>query len=112
MPYTLYTRRPNGDPVGGPKPAGTRDPIASTDIHFHRNLRHFKGDRTTIKPTGYHMVLWDDGSISRIKYDDILYYRTGPGEHKTAFPGQAGIPPDAISFDEFQRTVVGKGPAQ
>lgn len=95
--YFLHGRRPGGTPVGTAKRAGTRDVLAYTNLYV-RNQSH--------GPTGFYLVLWDDGTVSRVPASQALavpaYDVIGPagatevaarqGEKQVAFPGQAGLP--------------------
>ena len=92
--YFLHNKRPDGTLVGTAKRAGTRDEFASTPL-FVRN--HSRG------ATGFYLVLWDDGTVSRIPTNSILtvpvYDVIGDGKQamrdgvkQIAFPGQAGLP--------------------
>jgi len=103
-------KRPDGTPVGGPKAAGTRDVLAYTDVYFHRNLTARPGGPTVPHPSGYYLVLWDDGSIDRVDSRGVLaiqsmadnaeairarYHvdtRTPIYSVRVAFRGQAGLP--------------------
>ena len=91
--YVLHNRRPDGTLVGTAKRAGTRDVFASTPL-FVRNHPH--------GATGFYLVLWEDGTVSRIPAGGILtvpaYDVIGDGKQATrdgvkqiAFPGQAGL---------------------
>ncbi len=102
--YAENPTRPDGKPVGGPKPPGTRDVLAQTSIYFHLNGissedRHV---RTTFNPVGFYLVLWDDCSVERIPYYETLV-APGPtekGSFRVCFRGQAGTPPGTMTFDE------------
>ena len=108
--YNIYTQRPDGTPVGNP-PSGKKDVLAMTGLYVHQNIRQFKGERSRSNPVGFYVVLWQDGTIQKIGYDKILYVPKGGGDFTTAFPGQAGVPANALTYDEFYR-VAGwkKGP--
>jgi hypothetical protein len=92
--YSLYDKRPNGTSVGTAKPAGTRDVFAFTDLYIRE---HPDG------ATGFYLVLWDDGTISRIPAARArrvpVYDNMGGSEQESvrdgfkqiAFPGQAGL---------------------
>ena len=92
--YFLHNKRPDETLVGTAKRAGTRDVFASTNLYV-RNHPH--------GATGFYLVLWDDGTVSRIPAASILtvpaYDVIGDGKQATrdgvkqiAFPGQAGLP--------------------
>ena len=95
--YFVHNKRPDGTLVGTAKRAGTRDVLAYSNLYV-RN--HPPG------PTGFYLVLWGDGTISKIPASSILtvpaYDVIGPagsteqvarqGGKQIAFPGQAGLP--------------------
>lgn len=104
-PYNISDKRPDGTLAGGPKPAGTRDVIASADLYFHRNIRHFRGERSTENPVGFYLVLWEDGEIQKIPYSEQIYARAPKGKFAFGFAGQAGIAPNSLSYDEWYRNL-------
>ncbi len=120
--YSMFQTRPDGTPLGGPKKPGEREAIALSSLYVHRNIRNFPGERTTMNPAGVYLVLWEDGSTSRIPYDQVRYAVTrkagfsNNSAHESShsrlgFPGQAGIPDNALSYDEYYRTVLhGRAP--
>ncbi len=101
--YYLSDKRPDGSMVGTIKAPGTRDVVVYTDIYKHYNTRHFKGERSTSNPVGFFVVLWDDDKVEKISYDRQLFVPRGKGRFTLAFPGQAGVPANALSYDEFYR---------
>ena len=107
IPFLVFNRRRDGTPVGSPKPNGTRDLWAYTDLYRHVNTRFFaKG--STVNPVGFYLVLWDNGEVERVPYDDILYVPRRPDgtDWAVAFRGASGVPSDCITFDEFQTKVA------
>ena len=94
--YFVLGRRPDGTQVGAPKPAGTRDVLAYTNLYVRNQPRG---------GAGFYLVLWDDGTVGRIPVNRALqvpaYDVIGPagateearrqGEKQIAFPGQAGL---------------------
>lgn len=105
-PYFIGAR-PDGTPVGGPKLANQRDVLVCTNLYTHRNIRHLPNAHTEENPVGYFVVLWDDGKIEQVPYDQQLYAPdpANKGRFKLAFPGQAGVPSNALTYDEFYRLV-------
>lgn len=101
--YRVYDKRFDGSPVADSKPSGTRDVLASTNIYSHQNVRTFPHSHSTNNPVGFSLVLWDDGTIQKIPYDRVLYVPKGNGDFFTAFPNQAGVPSNALTYDEFYR---------
>lgn len=101
IPYEMFSVRYDGTPVGGDKKPGTRDVLAWTDTYVHQNI-HQTGVPSA-NPVGFYMVLWDDGTISKVPYNKILYVPAGGGNYADAFPGQAGVPNNAVTYDQFQR---------
>ena len=101
--YIYTDKRPNGTDVGASKLSDQRDVLGYTDAYFHKNLRTFKGERSTVNPVGYYLVLWDDGQVQSIPYDQVSFAPQGKGEFAQAFPGQAGVPANALNYDEYWR---------
>ena len=101
--YGENSYRPDGSPIGSSKLPGTRDVLAQTNIYFHENSNAgTEWTKTTINPVGFYLVLWDDCTVERIPYYDTLI-ATGThekGTFHTCFRGQAGVPADALSYDE------------
>lgn len=110
VPYATYNTRPDGTPLGAPKPPGTRDLLASCRLYFHMNARDFDGDRQTIKPIGFYLLLWDDGAIEKMPWHKMLYVPKGGGEFGFAFPGQPNIPANAMNYVDYYRKVVRREP--
>lgn len=114
MPYYILSQRPDGTPVGGPKTAGQKDILIFTPLYYHGNVRHFKGERSTSNPVGFFLVMWDDEKIEKIPYYKQLYVQLdknkGGTEHSfgMAFPGQAGVPSNALTYDQFHQKLGAK----
>ncbi|PQV62587.1 hypothetical protein B1R32_12825 [Abditibacterium utsteinense] len=100
--YNLYNKRPDGTLVGNP-PSGKKDLLMETSLYVHQNVRTLPGQRSVSNPVGFYVVLWHDGTIQRIAYDQVLYMPKGGGDFTRAFPGQAGVPANALTYDEFYR---------
>lgn len=100
-PYELPGIRLDSKALGSPKTPGTRDLWATTDIYFHPNIRYYADGRTEPNPTGFHLVLWDDGQVEQISYEQTFFVPQGGGQFQTAFPGQAGVPFYSLTWDEF-----------
>jgi hypothetical protein len=109
LPYICLLTRPDGTPVGGPKPPGTRDVLAWTTMYVHRNLHNAPPPvYYYTNPVGFYLVLWDDCSVEAIPYDKVFYVPDPyeKGSYQVAFPGEAGIPPGALSYDDYYRKVA------
>ena len=101
--YMWTNKRPDGTNVGSSKPQGKRDVLCYTSAYVHENIRTFRGQRTTVNPVGFYLVLWDDGQVQSIPYDQKFFVPLGKGEFAEAFPGQAGVPANALNYDEYHR---------
>jgi peroxiredoxin Q/BCP len=103
---TIITdRRPDGTFTGSSRPVATRDLLAYTKTYFHPNNPHYGEKRRQLNPVGFYLVLWDDGSIERIPYDEAIFVLTGLGESammQRAFPGQAGVPFNSVTYAEYE----------
>jgi len=108
--------RPDGTPLGGATKAGEKEAIAMSLLYVYRNIRNFPGERTTMNPAGVYLVLWNDGTTSRVPYDQVRYVveRTGGANNEArvtyAFPGQAGVPDTAMSYDDYYRKEMHANP--
>jgi hypothetical protein len=110
-PYTIQSTRPDGTPLSNPKTPGKRDILIYTDIYVHQNIRHYPGERSTSNPVGFFLVMWDDGQIEKIPYDRQLYVPVDKNTWNFAVPGQAGVPANALTYDQFyQKLGARKGP--
>jgi hypothetical protein len=97
---------PDGKPLGSPKAPGTRDVLATCSLYYHLNSAYLSKTHTTPNPVGFYMVLWDDGQISKIPYDQVLtsptvIYPQGGMEGTYVFPGEAGVPWNSLTYNEF-----------
>jgi len=105
-PFIVEATRPDGSAVGSPKSAGTKDRLAYTTLYFHMNRRHFNGYKDTISPVGFFVVVWDDGTVQKMPYKDLMFIKQpSTGNYLWGFKGQAGVPADAIPFNEFYKNV-------
>ena len=106
IPYVLPQTRPNGTEIGGPKPQGTRDVLAVATIYYHLNVQRFPNGSATMHPAGSHLVLWADGGVQQIPFQQFLYVSQGAGDFGIAYPSQAGVPSSAMTFDQFIRQIM------
>jgi hypothetical protein len=106
FPFIINDTRPDGSKVGSINDSGKKDVHAYTSIYYHLNLRHFAGDRTSINPTGFFIILWDNGMVQKIQYKRILYVRHGINYYY-AFPGQAGVPVGAMTYAQYAEKSLG-----
>jgi len=102
IPYMMRSKRPDGQPIGGPTRPGTRDLLAWTDIYLHQNLHIVTETHGTSNPVGFYLALWADGQVTKIPYDRVLYIQHG-NDFADAFPGEAGVPPGALTLREFRQ---------
>jgi hypothetical protein len=49
---------------------------------------------------GFYLILWDNGSIERVAYDEVLYIPQDKG-FSLGFRKQAGLPSGCITYEEF-----------
>lgn len=119
IPYIMQTTRLDGTALGSPKAPGTRDVLAYTSMYVQQNWR--KGIPTT--QIGFYLVLWDDGTVERAPWNAILWVPYVPEDQRRAtpvtaafvsaaeknrfaawtfaFPGQAGVPANALTDAEY-----------
>jgi len=101
--------RRDGATFDSPKPEGTRDILAQASLYFHANWPGLKHIERPANPVGFYMVLWDDGEIEKIPYDQVLYVTvpikdspSGYG-YQVAFRGEAGLPWDCFTYNEYNQ---------
>ncbi len=106
--YEVRDKRFNGQPVGSPRPNGQRDALTWTSLYYFENAQINWGDvnSSTMNPAGFYLVLWDDGQIEKVPFSKTLWVPQGSNNWVVAFPGQAGLPKSAKTFDEFNRNNV------
>lgn len=102
--YPLSSKRFDGSLVGTERPKGTKDLLSSTDIYHHWSSSHDL-QSSSINPIGFYCVLWDDGQIEKIPFDLVLHASVDIGEgrhgYMVAFPQQAGIPAQLLTYQEM-----------
>ena len=106
-PYSLGATRPDGTNKSEPKPAGTRDVLAHTNMYFHRNIRNCKNQPSTENPVGFYLILWDDGEVQKVPYEAVRFANpkanyAGGATQTLVFPGEAGTPSQTLSYTEYQ----------
>jgi hypothetical protein len=99
--YELYGNRPDKSGLGSSKTVGTKDVLAFTTIYFRMNIQYLTDGRAVPNPEGVFLVLWSDGSIEKVPYDETLYTPHGVNKYRSAFKGQAGVLFNFISWNEF-----------
>lgn len=109
IPYSIENTRPDGAKVGSSVIAGKRDVIITTNIYYTNNssntVHPTKG--SSLNPVGFYMIVWDDCQVERIPYYDTFYYKTPDegGSYTVGFKGQAGLPENAVTYDEMNRKI-------
>jgi hypothetical protein len=104
--WIVTDQRPDGQPVGAPKASGAMDVVAYTPLYMHAQVRHFNGSKDTMKPTGFYIVVWENGQVQKIPYNAVRFQRvSGHSSWRMGFPGQAGLSSDSISFDQMYHGV-------
>jgi len=98
IPYLLDGNRFDGAKVGSPKLIGTRDALAYAYLYRYEQERS-KGSRQKFNPRGYYLVLWDDGGVEKVPFDNVLNVYDGQG-FKYAFRGQAGVMSNIVTYEE------------
>ena len=101
--------RHDGTAFDSPRPEGTRDMLAMASLYYHGNWPTSKSIHRRSNPVGFYMVLWDDGEIEKIPYDQVLYVTvpikdapSGYG-YQVAFRGEAGLPWNCFTYNEYNQ---------
>ena len=105
-PYYFKDKRFDGSLAGSPKAAGTHDVIATLDLYTHFNSVHRNGEIYT-NPVGFYLVLYDDGKVAKVPYDQIRFVPVGNREYQFAYPNEAGVPNTALGYDEYSQKIMG-----
>ena len=106
IPWVICAERPDGGSLNDPKPPATKDVLAYTSLYYHEQIRRFNGLKDTVRPVGFYIVVWDDGRVERIPYQDVLYVlRPGTNQTYKGFSGEAGVPPTALTFAEHYKGI-------
>jgi len=103
--YIMTDKRPDGTLIGDALASGKRDVLLSTDIYVHQNSVIYPKAHSTTNPVGFYVVLWNDGVVQKVPYDQILYVPKGDGDFTHAFPGQAGVPSNALTYDQYYKLI-------
>ncbi len=102
LPYSIVSTRPDGTPTTGAGAGGAHDVLAYTDIYLYPNRRHHAEGGELVNPTGAFRVLWDNGAVMAIPYDQMVYALQADGVYRLAFPNQAGLPQDALTYEQLK----------
>jgi hypothetical protein len=105
--YQIPSVRYDGKPIGSSKLPGTRDVLSWTDLYVHNNFVT-KNGVTTENPVGYYVLLWDDGSIQQVPQDQVLLVPAKNGDLLYGFPGQAGLPANAMTRKQLYASIKTK----
>jgi hypothetical protein len=87
--------------------AGTRDALAYTATYYHHNYPIREEKQTLANPVGFYLVLWDNGEIEKVPYDQVLYVFEKPDVEEQGvttfpvFPRQASVPYNSLIYEEF-----------
>jgi hypothetical protein len=86
--------------------SGSREVLAYTSLYYHEQIRRFNGVKDTIDPVGFYIVVWNDGTVEKMPYDQVLYVKDPQtGRMYKGFTGQAGTA-NAETFDQHYAGVM------
>lgn len=103
IPWMITNLRQDGTRLNQPKRTLGKDVLAWSEMYFHRNIHIGAQERTTTRPMGFYLVLWEDGQIQRIPYDQVRFAPHGR-PFPERFAGQAGEPVSgSLSYQEFEK---------
>ena len=100
--YIMSDVRPDGTPWGGPKAAGTDDVVAWTSLYVHSNFKLLAPGKGSKNPVGVYVVLWEDGKVTQVPYDQVLFAPTQDNMLSIAFPSQAGVSSDCLTYGDLE----------
>ena len=101
--YKFNFRRLDGYNLQSIRLRNTRDLIAWTDIYVYRNMNYYNPQKSLPNTVGFYVVLWDDGSIEEIPYDEALYYLDDQGYYLNYFRGQSDEKFSSLTYEEMLR---------
>jgi hypothetical protein len=52
-------------------------------------------------PTGFYVVLWEDGQVEKIPCEEVLWAPMGNNSYLPAFRNQAGVPKHALTQKQY-----------
>ncbi len=101
----ITDKRVDGENIGEMKLVGTQDVLAFSKTYYHWNIPDIASGRRLFNPVGFYQVLYDDGQVAQIPYDEALFVcepnPQGEGIRiTTVFPKQAGVPFNCFRNDE------------
>ncbi len=100
--YRVCELRPDGTKIGSPHALGTRDVLAFSNIYHFGDVCLFPNGKSTGNPTGFYLLLWEDGEVSRVPFDQVRYvYPQIEGAGAECFPGQTGVPTTTYTASEW-----------
>ena len=106
----ILASRPNGAPIGSIKPQGTKDVLAYITTYYHKNPPRTGSEQDVANPIGFYLALYDDGTVAKIPYDEatsvyeIIDLNSNKLRLSLAFPDQAGVPYNTLSYEEDWKT--------
>lgn len=101
MPYLLSRTRPDRSPIGGARTVGTKDVLATTDLYKHQGVVKMEDGKSLPLTSGYDLVLWDNGDVDSVPYDQVMFMFHNNFEATSVYPSQAGVrEADLVSYEE------------
>lgn len=102
---SILAKRPNGESIGSPKPVGTIDVMAQSSIYYHANGPSQLLKRRFSNPTGFVLILSDEGKVIQVPYDEVFYVYENFNVPRSvtlslSFPRQAGVPFNCLTYEE------------
>lgn len=104
---SILSNRPDNTLISSPKKDFGLDVLAYVDTYYHVNTVNFNQGRSRANPTGFYVVLYEDGRIDNVPFDKAFYsYETKNSNatkltHVLAFPDQSGVPYNSLSYQEY-----------
>lgn len=92
-PFVICDTRPDGTKIESSMPSEKRNVLAFSKIYFYHDSTVFPDGKTTQNPTGFYLVLWEDGEVTKVPHDKVRFvHPQRTGSYAECFPGQEGIP--------------------
>lgn len=74
----------------------------TSDLYVRLNSRIYKGDIVKRKPSGFYLVAWTSGEVTKAPVEDVRWVKSKNGQMIMAFPGMEGYTQDGLKDPSVQ----------